>query len=569
MKEPFTLRHGATGFPDSVWVFLFGIVYLGALLLGDALDFPPEGVSTFWPGSGLLMAALLLTSPRQWAGLLFLAIIANVVSEAVVLGHSVWQGLMFGIGNSLEGTVGAWLLRRYLGSPPALRSVRDVLALTVFGMLIGTGVGALIGATVLSVQGFRFPFSFILQAWWLADALGVLIMVPVILSWASAVQRGFHRAVPARVMEGVALFAALVFVGQLVFGSEPAPAASMLDFPYIVYPILLWAVLRFDLRVVTAALLVTAFMVVLNANLGRSPFVVAGQSVREQVLAIQAFLTVTTLSTLIVAAMVHERREAVAMQERLIAELEAKNAELERFTYTVSHDLKSPLFTIQGFIGLLEQDVAEGRVERARKDIKRIRDAALTMQRLLSELLELSRIGRIAGEPEPVPLTDVAGEAVELLAGPLEEAGIDVRIAPDMPVVLGDRVRLREVYQNLVENAIKFMGDQPEPRIEIEARRKGAEVISCVRDNGIGIDLQYHEKIFGLFERLSRHQEGTGIGLALVKRIVEVHGGRIWVESEGAGKGSAFFFRLPREGNPAHGLSPPDGKSATAPVRTR
>jgi signal transduction histidine kinase len=556
MKEPFTLRRGASVFPDAVWVFLFGIVYLGALLLGDVLDFPPEGISTFWPGSGLLMAALLLTSPRQWAGLLFLAVIANVVSEAVVLGHSAWQGLMFGIGNGLEGTVGAWLLRRYLKAPPALQSVRDVLALTLFGMIVSVGLSALIGATVLSVQGFRFPFSFILQAWWLADALGVLIVVPVILSWASAVQRGFQRAAPSRVVEGVALFAALIVVGQLVFGAEPAPAASMLDFPYVIYPILLWAVLRFDLRVVTAALMVTAFMVVLNANLGRSPFVVAGQSVREQVLAIQAFLAVTTLSTLIVAAMVHERREAVAMQERLIAELETKNAELERFTYTVSHDLKSPLFTIQGFIGLLEQDVAEGNLERARQDIERIRGAAHTMQRLLSELLELSRIGRIANEPEPVPLAEVAREAVELMAGRIREAGVDVRIAPNMPVVQGDRVRLREVYQNLVENAVKFMGDQPEPRIEIDAWQKGTEVISCVRDNGVGIEPQYHEKIFGLFERLSKRQDGTGIGLALVKRIVEVHGGRIWVESEGAGKGSAFCFILPREGKPTHGLPP-------------
>ncbi len=556
MKEPFTSRQGASGFPDVVWIFLFGVVYLGALLLGNMLDFPPEGISTFWPASGLFMAALILTAPRHWTGLIFLAFVANVVSEAVVFGHGVFQGVAFGLANALEGGLGAWLLRRYLGTPPGLRSVRDVLALAAFGMILSTGVSALIGASVLTTQGFRVPFSFILQAWWLADALGVLIIVPVVLAWADAMQQGFQRVAPARVLEGVALFVVLILVGQLVFGAEPAPASSMLDFPYVIYPILLWAVLRFDLRVVTAALLVTAFMVVLNANLGRSPFVVAGQSVREQVLAIQAFLAVTTLSTLLIAVMVQERRKAVALQARLIDELEAKNAELERFTYTVSHDLKSPLFTIQGFIGLLEQDVAEGNVERARQDVARIRGAAVTMERLLSELLELSRIGRITNEPEPVPLTEVAREAVDLLGGHIEEAGVDVRIAPDMPVVFGDRVRLREVYQNLVENAVKFMGDQPEPRIEIEARRQGAEVIACVRDNGIGIEPQYQAQIFGLFERLSKSEGGTGIGLALVKRIVEVHGGRIWVESGGAGKGSAFWFILPRDGKPAHGLPP-------------
>ena len=113
-----------------------------------------------------------------------------------------------------------------------------------------------------------------------------------------------------------------------------------------------------------------------------------------------------------------------------------------------------------------------------------------------------------------------------------------------MPVVYGDRVRLLEVYQNLIDNAVKFMGRQPEPCIEVGVRQHEGEVVCFVRDNGIGINPTYHENVFGLFNQLDPEGGGTGIGLALVRRIVEVHGGRIWVESDGEGRGSTFFFTL-------------------------
>ena len=240
-----------------------------------------------------------------------------------------------------------------------------------------------------------------------------------------------------------------------------------------------------------------------------------------------------------------ERKEAEALREQLIAELETKNAELERFTYTVSHDLKSPLVTIRGFVGLLEQDAAAGNTDQMKRDIAHINHATDKMHRLLGELLELSRIGRQMNLPEAVALSELAQEAATLVAGRLVARGVEVEIEEEMPVIYGDRLRLLEVYQNLIDNAVKFMGDQRAPRLEIGARQNGSDVECWVQDNGLGIAAAYHEKIFGLFERLEADGEGTGIGLALVKRIVEVHGGRIWVESEGQGQGSTFYFTLP------------------------
>ena len=245
-----------------------------------------------------------------------------------------------------------------------------------------------------------------------------------------------------------------------------------------------------------------------------------------------------------------QREKAEQERKVLIGELEKKNAELERYTYTVSHDLKSPLITIKGFLGYLEQDAVAGNFERFRADLARISQAADRMTLLLDDLLELSRVGRITNAPENVALNELAREAVQMLSGPIAARGVELAIEPDLPVVRADRVRLREVLQNLVENAVKFMGDQPPPQVVIGARRDGGQTVCFVRDNGIGIEPAYHQKVFGLFDKLDKDSEGTGIGLALVKRIIEVHGGRIWIESEGSGRGATFCFSLAPAGAP-------------------
>lgn len=225
-------------------------------------------------------------------------------------------------------------------------------------------------------------------------------------------------------------------------------------------------------------------------------------------------------------------------------ELRRLNAELERFTYAVSHDLKSPLITINGFLELLEQDMATGNTEQMRASLAYISNAAAQMGQLLDELLQFSRIGRLDSPLEDVPLGELAREVVGVVAGRLAQRGVQVDIAPDLPAVHGNRPRLFEVLQNLIDNAAKFMGDQQEPRIEIGARRDGEETVFYVRDNGIGIEPQHHAHVFGVFAQLSPKAEGTGMGLAIVKRIVEMQGGHVWVESEGAGHGSTFCFTL-------------------------
>jgi signal transduction histidine kinase len=251
------------------------------------------------------------------------------------------------------------------------------------------------------------------------------------------------------------------------------------------------------------------------------------------------------ISTIAQVQDITDRKMTEAQREMLIRELEQKNTELERFTYTVSHDLKSPLITIRGFAGLLEDDALKGDPLLLKKDINRILEAADIMQALLTDLLELSRVGRIVNPPKKIPFGRIVHEAVDLLDGPIGERGVTVEITPDLPVVIVDHTRIREVIVNLIENALKFLGDQPAPIIRIGADMNGELPVFFVQDNGIGIDPRYLERVFNLFERLDTSAVGTGIGLTIARRIIEVHGGRIWAESEGAGKGTTFRFTLP------------------------
>ncbi len=265
--------------------------------------------------------------------------------------------------------------------------------------------------------------------------------------------------------------------------------------------------------------------------------------IRRDNLVFGGFLVTVILLSYLLIRLTSNRIKA--NQDQFTAELEDKNAELERFVYTVSHDLRSPLVSIKGFVGLMQKDIKRNDLQKVLEDGDRISQAADDMGNLLEGLLELSRIGRVINPSVSGSLVDLVTRAAHSLQEKIEQRGVTLKIDPNMPDFWGDELRLFEVFQNLLDNAIKFMGDQKAPRIEITARRNNDLLICAVSDNGTGIEPEYHERIFNLFERLDHGIEGTGIGMSLVKRIVEAHGGTIDVESDGQGKGSTFILTLP------------------------
>ena len=237
------------------------------------------------------------------------------------------------------------------------------------------------------------------------------------------------------------------------------------------------------------------------------------------------------------------RRLAEQEREKVIEQLRSRNQELDRFALRVSHDLKTPLITIAGFLGYLERDINEGDYEKAGRDFVQINEAAKKMGVFVDELLELSRVGRLTNPPISVPFEEIVEEALKAAEGPIQARQVKVKVDVPLPSVHVDRARIVQVMQNLVTNAIKFMGDQPHPEIRIGFKETNGERILLVSDNGIGIPPEHHKDIFELFNKLDTQSDGTGIGLGLVRRIVEAHHGRIWVESE-PGEGATFFFTL-------------------------
>lgn len=240
-------------------------------------------------------------------------------------------------------------------------------------------------------------------------------------------------------------------------------------------------------------------------------------------------------------------RENEKKLEALLAELSAKNEELEAFVYTVSHDLKTPVVTIEGFVGALREDFGDRLPSDGKEYLNYISDAAQRIGLLINDLLELSRIGRVVEPRTTFSFADLVKEVLTSLQFQIDQKGINVTVEKNLPLVHGEKKRLMQVMENLLSNAVKYIGkDNPSPCIEVGVREQAGRPVFFVRDNGIGIEEKYFEKIFGIFQRLPGAKDagaGTGVGLTIVKRIIDHHGGNIWLEAD-PGKGTTFYFTL-------------------------
>jgi PAS domain S-box-containing protein len=229
------------------------------------------------------------------------------------------------------------------------------------------------------------------------------------------------------------------------------------------------------------------------------------------------------------------------------AQLEATNKELESFTYTVSHDLRAPLRAIAGYARMLTDDYGDKLDHEAQRFLGVIGANTRMMSQLIDDLLAFSKLGRQSMSYLEVDMATLAREAFDGLGELPGQAAAELVLNP-LPMVLGDRLLLRQVWANLLSNAVKYSSTRSVPLIEITASGDSTEHIFCVKDNGVGFDMKYYDKLFGVFTRLhdAREFSGTGVGLAIVQRIIERHGGRVWAEAE-VNKGAVFCFSLPKE----------------------
>lgn len=251
--------------------------------------------------------------------------------------------------------------------------------------------------------------------------------------------------------------------------------------------------------------------------------------------------------TVIIASVVDitERKRGEARLQEAYEEVRRRNREMERLVYTISHDLRSPLEAAMGFAELLREDIAERKMDEVPDALAGIGRAHEQLRLLIEDLLELSRAGGMALKPERVDLNLLLREIIQTVAPMAAAKGAHIESAPDFPILLADPKRLRQVFQNLIVNALKYGTGSAQPRIRLFWKETAEDLRFCIADNGQGIPKEAHRRIFEVFQRLASSQEGTGIGLAIVARIVDLHGGKVWVEST-PGQGAAFWVSLPK-----------------------
>jgi signal transduction histidine kinase len=512
------------------------VVYVVVARLGLRIDAVSGFATLVWPATGVSLAALLFFGYGVWPGIAVGALVTNLgigAPPAVACGIA--------LGNTLEALAGAWTMKRLTGGYPSFSRVRDVLALVGLAAVASTGISATVGVVSLRLGGIVTGASTLetWRAWWVGDAMGDLVVVPLLLGLAARGDWPRESSKRPPLSEASALGALLVATNLFVFGMREDHDSSMIREAYLVFPLLVWAGLRFGARGAAWANFVVSALAIAGTALGRGPFQMATLS--HSLLHLQAFMVIVTATTLILGSASDERRHAVGLRDSLIS--------------LASHELRTPLTSLQLRVQLLARNA---RAETLSKD-RFARDAAgaeeqvKRMALLVDDLLDISRImsGRLRLDVEDVDLGGFVREVVERYPEPQREL-VGVRVEGDPIVGRWDRMRIDQIVSNLLSNALKYGENKP---IEITVGREADRARLVVRDHGIGIAASDLPRIFERFERgAARHVGGFGLGLWIVRQVVEALGGTIAVESR-VGSGSVFIVELPLE--PARGAHGP------------
>jgi signal transduction histidine kinase/ActR/RegA family two-component response regulator len=525
----------------------FFAAYVLAGKAGLCLAFVHVSASAVWPPTGIALAALLTLGYRAWPAILAAAFLVNVTTAG-----SVAPSVGIAVGNTLEGLLGAYLVNRFARGARAFDRAQDVFKFAGLAAGLSTIVSATIGVSSLALGGHAkwADFGPIWLTWWLGDMAGALIVAPLIILWNR--HSGFDVA-RRRPCEAASLILSTILVGLAVFGSAHA-RLGLRTFPltFLVAPPLIWAAFRFSRRETATLLAVLSGISIWQTLHGSGPFAIGPAN--ESLLLLQIFLGTVSVMALSAAALVAERRRVEEDREELLAREQAARAEAEdanrakdEFFVMLGHELRNPLAVIISAVSILDR--LESREDLAVRARCAIRHQITHLSRLVDDLVDVARVtsGKIVLACQPLNLATNVQRCVRAFAdtGRLQRHVVDVQADPVW--VEADPTRLDQIVSNLLANATKYT--PPGGVIRVCVRSEGNEAVVRVEDSGIGIPARLLPRIFDPFvqgERGDRCQDGLGVGLTLVRRLVALHGGRVEASSDGPGCGSEFIIRLPR-----------------------
>jgi signal transduction histidine kinase/CheY-like chemotaxis protein len=537
------------------WALLAALTTLYILggKLGLLFAFVHASATAVWPPTGIALAAFLLFGARVWSAVALGAFLVNVTTAG-----SVATSLGVAAGNTLEGLLSAWLVNRFAHGRYAFERAQDIFAFVV-AVVPGALVSATMGVASLALGGYALWAGFgpIWATWWLGDVTGALIIAPPLLLWADRRSSLLLR----HPVEAACLLLSIALGGYAVFGGS-SPLGPRHPLAILCLPPLVWAAFRFGRRAAATAILLLSGIALYGTVQGFGPFAVAPA---DSLLMLQTFLATMAVMTLSMAALVwddvRERKRVEGERERARVEAEATSRTKDEFFAMLGHELRNPLGAITTALHVI--DLCGPLDERSGEARAIIRRQVGHLVRLVDDLLDVTRLatGKISLSLRRIDLAAVARHAVASVSA----RGRTLTCRAAAPVWIdADETRIEQILGNLLGNALKFTpaGGQ----ITVTAEVDGPEAVLRVEDAGAGISPDLLPRIFDLFIQgqttLHRREGGLGIGLTLVRRLVDLHRGRIEAASEGPGRGSAFTVRLPA----AH---PPGDADALAPAPPR
>jgi signal transduction histidine kinase len=543
---------------ERALAYLFKVAALAALYViaaraGLRLDAVSGFATLVWPPSGMALAALLTGGIPLWPGVFAGATVANILTGAPLL---IACGI--GTGNTLEAVVAAYALSSIPDFHRSLDRVRDVMALIVFAALASTTVSATIGVTSLRLGHIvtTAQVGETWRAWWFGDMIGDLLVAPVFLIWWWRAPRpALH---PAYAWEAAALVVCVVAASTFVFSRTPDSFAGF-EQPYILFPLLIWAAIRFGGRGSVTALFVMSVVAVWGTVLGHGPFIRPVLS--ESLLDLQVFVGVTAATFLLLGGSVSEQWGTIAVLEGAIAtqtHLHETAAEANRakaqFMAVMSHELRTPLNAIGGYVELIEAGIRGPVTPLQAQDLDRIRRNQRLLVSVVNDILNFAKVesGQLEYRLEDLPIRVSLARLEDLVRPQLLAKTLHYRMDDCDPSVLvrADRDKLEQVLLNLLSNAIKFT--PIDGTIEVGCEPADDRVVIHVSDSGQGIPADKLETIFEPFVQVDRTltsiRDGVGLGLAISRALARAMGGDLVVRSE-LGVGSAFSLALPRAQN--------------------
>jgi signal transduction histidine kinase len=525
-----------------------GLAYFLTAKFSVRLILEPAGVAVFWPAAGISSGILIALGPRaRW--LVSAGVVVATVATHLIIDDPLWAGVALGLSNAAEALISAGLIHHYFGAGFNLARVRHIAGLLAAAVAATTVSGIGGAVTYRLMRGPSASMFTTWQHWFASDFVGIIAVAPLVVGLAAVVRQPSPRS---EVIEGTLGLLAVALVTGLMISLPRGLWETVFPITWL-FPVLVWLAARDRPAFSAAGAFLVSITIVVTTILGIGHFGDPGYPIDERVLGAQAGILVVTVSAYVLAAIFAQRRESATRLAHAITMLERerdnKLMSLEAMAASISHELKQPQAAIAAHAGAALRWLkrAPPDLEEARSSLNDIASNAHRTGQILDNLRAL--FGKADRKTEPVDVNEVALSSMRMLHGELNDHGVkaDVQLASELPLIMGQRVQLQEVFVNLVRNAIEAMDAVEADRrvLAVSTKPYGSNAIIVeVKDSGPGIDSEQLRKIFGAFVTTKPH--GMGLGLAICRAIVERHGGQLSATSD-VKNGTLFKFSLPTE----------------------